>query len=156
MHDAAPSIVAVEGAELAGYALAMPVEAAPVVPILAPLFERLRTLAHGGRSPATIPHDVMGQIGLHARQRGRGAVDAMYREHRAQHAGRDALVVTAISTRNTRVRCACTERGRLHDGSEKTVGRSRAPTQWGRSSDGTGATARLKRAARRSACCVGS
>jgi ribosomal protein S18 acetylase RimI-like enzyme len=102
MHEIAPSIVAVDGTELAGYALVMPVEAAPVVPILAPMFERLRALAHRGRSLAEIPHYVMGQICVDARHRGRGVVDAMYREHRAQLAGRYALVVTEISTRNAR------------------------------------------------------
>jgi ribosomal protein S18 acetylase RimI-like enzyme len=102
MHEVAPSVVAVDGAELAGYALVMPVEAAPVVPILAPMFERLRTLSHRGRSLAEIPHYVMGQICVDARHRGRGVVDAMYREHRALLAGRYALVVTEIATRNTR------------------------------------------------------
>jgi ribosomal protein S18 acetylase RimI-like enzyme len=102
MHDVAPSIVAVDGAELAGYALVMPVEAAPVVPILVPMFERLRSLTHRGRTLAEIPHYVMGQICVDARHRGRGVVDAMYREHRTQLAGRYALVVTEISTRNTR------------------------------------------------------
>jgi ribosomal protein S18 acetylase RimI-like enzyme len=72
------------------------------VPILAPMFERLRTLAHRGRSLAELPHYVMGQVCVDARHRGRGVVDAMYREHRAQLAGRYALVVTEIATRNTR------------------------------------------------------
>lgn len=102
MHRIEPSILAVEGAELVGYALVMPVETAPVVPILAPLFARLRTLSHRGRSLAELPHYVMGQICVAASHRGRGVVDAMYREHRAQLAPRYALVVTEIATRNTR------------------------------------------------------
>jgi ribosomal protein S18 acetylase RimI-like enzyme len=102
LHAVAPSIVAVDGTELAGYALVMPVESAPVVPILAPLFERLRGLSHRGRSLAATPHYVMGQVCVDARHRGRGVVDAMYREHRARLAGRYALVVTEIATRNTR------------------------------------------------------
>jgi ribosomal protein S18 acetylase RimI-like enzyme len=102
MHALAPSVVAVEGEDLAGYALVMPVEVAPIVPILDPLFARLRALSHRGRPLGEIPHYVMGQVCVDARYRGRGVVDAMYREHRAQLSDRYALVVTEISTRNTR------------------------------------------------------
>jgi GNAT superfamily N-acetyltransferase len=102
MHAIEPSIVAVEGGALAGYALVMPVETAPILPILAPMFERLRTLAYRGRSLRDLPHYVMGQICVAARHRGRGVFDALYREHRVQLAARYALVVTEISTRNGR------------------------------------------------------
>jgi ribosomal protein S18 acetylase RimI-like enzyme len=102
MHDVAPSVIAVDGGELAGYALVMPVETAPILPILAPMFAHLRALSFRGRPLGEIPHYVMGQVCVDACYRGRGVVDAMYREHRVQMSGRYELVVTEISTRNTR------------------------------------------------------
>jgi len=98
MHAVAPSIAAFDpaaGAALAGYALVMPVECRALVPVLAPMFDRLDAL--GVRH-----YYIMGQICIAKRYRGRGVFDALYAEHRAQLAPRYARCVTEVATRNTR------------------------------------------------------
>src|SRR4051812_27871729 len=49
MHAMAPSVIALEGEQLAGYALVMPVEARELIPVLAPMFQLLDTLSWRGR-----------------------------------------------------------------------------------------------------------
>ena len=44
MHALVPGIVAKDGAELAGYALVMPVECRSFIPVLEPMFQRLEAL----------------------------------------------------------------------------------------------------------------
>ncbi|WP_394830300.1 GNAT family N-acetyltransferase [Pendulispora rubella] len=102
MHSIAPSVIAREGAELAGYALVMPVEARTLVPILAPMFRQFEVLEWHGKPLAALRYYVMGQICVARTHRGRGVVDAMYHEHRARYASRFELCVTEIATRNTR------------------------------------------------------
>jgi len=102
MHALAPSVVAVDGAALAGYALVMPVEAAPWVPVLAPMFAVLRTLSFRGRPLASLRHYVMGQVCVAPAWRGRGVFDALYEGHRRFLGGRYDAVVTEIATRNGR------------------------------------------------------
>ncbi|MFT3913769.1 MAG: GNAT family N-acetyltransferase [Anaeromyxobacteraceae bacterium] len=108
MHALAPSVVAAVGgpagdaAPLAGYALVMPVEAAPWVPVLAPMFELLRGLSFRGRALAALRHYVMGQVCVAPAWRGRGVFDALYDGHRRLLAGRYDVVVTEISARNGR------------------------------------------------------
>ena len=102
MHSVAPSIIAREGAELAGYALVMPVETRTLVPILEPMFRQFETLEWRGRPLAAQRYYVMGQICVARAHRGRGIVDAMYLEHRARYAARFDLCVTEIASRNTR------------------------------------------------------
>jgi ribosomal protein S18 acetylase RimI-like enzyme len=102
MHAVAPSVIAREDGVLAGYALVMPVQARGMVPILDTMFDELDKLEWRGRRFAEMPYYVMGQICVARAFRGRGVVDAMYREHRARYADRFAVCVTEIATRNTR------------------------------------------------------
>src|SRR5438132_9490772 len=44
MHALAPSVIATDGDSLAAYALVMPLECRSFLPILDPMFERLRAL----------------------------------------------------------------------------------------------------------------
>jgi ribosomal protein S18 acetylase RimI-like enzyme len=102
MHALAPSVIARQGEEFAGYALVMPVEARPLVPILEPLFAMLDTLLWRGQPVAALPFYVMGQICVARDHRGKGVVDALYAAHRTHYAERYSLCVTEIATRNTR------------------------------------------------------
>ncbi len=102
MHALAPSIIARAGADLAGYALVMPVETRTLVPILEPMFRQLEALSWRGEPLTARPYYVMGQICVARRYRGQGVFDALYREHRARYASRFAACVTEIATRNTR------------------------------------------------------
>lgn len=102
MHALAPSVVAADGASLAGYALVMPLEAAPWVPILDPMFAVLRTLFFRGHPLVSLRHYVMGQVCVAPAWRGQGVFDALYEGHRRFLGGRYDLVVTEIATRNGR------------------------------------------------------
>ncbi len=97
MHAIVPSIVAMDGDALAGYALIMPPECRPFVPLLEPMFERLGSLGIFGQR-----FYVMGQICVGKPWRGQGVVDLLYRAHRDQLRGRYDFVITEVATRNTR------------------------------------------------------
>lgn len=95
MHAIAPSIVAVDGDVLAGYALVMPVECRELIPVLVPMFDRLDALGVGR-------HYIMGQICVAKSHRGRGVFDALYAAHRTHLGPRYERCVTEVATRNTR------------------------------------------------------
>ena len=97
MHAIAPSFVALDGDQLAGYALVMPLECRSFLPILEPMFARLDSLG-------IMRHRfyVMGQICVGKPWRGQGVFDLLYRAHR-QHLRRTYdYSVTEVATRNTR------------------------------------------------------
>jgi GNAT superfamily N-acetyltransferase len=97
MHALVPSIVARDGAELAGYALVMPVECRSFIPVLEPMFQRLEVLGLFRQR-----FYVMGQICVASPYRGRGVFDLLYRTHREHLRGRFDSVVTEVATRNRR------------------------------------------------------
>jgi len=102
MHALAPSIIAQDGERLAGYALVMPVEARPFIPLLEPMFQLLETLSWRGRPLREYRHYIMGQVCVAGPYRGQGVFDALYREHRASYGARFDCTVTEVATRNTR------------------------------------------------------
>jgi len=97
MHALAPSIVAVAGDQLAGYALVMPVECRSFIPVLEPMFQRLDAL---GMSRERFY--VMGQICVAKAFRGRGVFDQLYAAHRRHYSAAYGSVVTEVATRNGR------------------------------------------------------
>jgi GNAT superfamily N-acetyltransferase len=102
MHALAPSIVARGEHGLAGYALAMRVEARAQVPILEPMFQLFETLSWRGRPLAATHFYVMGQVCVAKPFRGQGVFDALYRGHRDHYRDRFELLVTEVSLRNPR------------------------------------------------------
>jgi GNAT superfamily N-acetyltransferase len=102
MHALAPSVIAREGGQLAGYALVMPVEARSFVPTLEPMFQLFESLTWHGQPLGQYRYYVMGQVCVARAFRGQGVFDALYREHRARYADRYQLCVTEIATRNLR------------------------------------------------------
>jgi ribosomal protein S18 acetylase RimI-like enzyme len=97
MHAIAPSIVAKDGAELAGYALVMPLECRSFIAVLEPMFQRLEALGILRQRCY-----VMGQICVAKPYRGRGVFDLLYRAHRDHLRSRFDSVVTEVSVRNGR------------------------------------------------------
>ena len=97
MHALAPSIVAREGANLAGYALVMPVQCRSLIPILEPMFQRLESLGMLGQR-----FYVMGQICVGKPWRGKGVFDLLYQAHRRHLRATFDCSVTEVATRNTR------------------------------------------------------
>src|SRR5205823_5412984 len=97
MHALAPSMVARDGADLAGYALVMPIECRSFIPVLHPMFQRLEALGMFQQR-----FYVMGQICVAKPYRGRGVFDLLYLAHRSWLRERFDSVVTEVSVRNTR------------------------------------------------------
>jgi hypothetical protein len=97
MHAIKPSIIAMDGDALAGYALVMPPECRTFVPILEPMFQRLDALG----LPAQRFY-VMGQICIARPWRGRGVFDLLYQGHRTLLSGIYDRCVTEVATRNVR------------------------------------------------------
>ncbi|HEY2028148.1 MAG TPA: GNAT family N-acetyltransferase [Myxococcales bacterium] len=95
MHELAPSVVAEDGAALAGYALTMLPAAKELVPVLRPMFDELSKLA-------LPPFYVMGQICVAREYRKTGVFDAPYAAHRNLYGSRFEAVVTEIAVRNVR------------------------------------------------------
>jgi L-amino acid N-acyltransferase YncA len=95
MHAISPSVVAVDGDALAGYALVMPVECRTLLPILEPMFARLDALGVRG-------YYVMGQICVARAFRGRGVFDELYAAHRRELLGRYRSCITEVALRNCR------------------------------------------------------
>ena len=95
MHAVAPSIVAVDAGELAGYALVMPVACRDFVPVLVPMFDRLDHLG-------VTRYYIMGQVCVAKPYRGRGVFDALYAAHRDHLSASYDRCITEVATRNTR------------------------------------------------------
>ena len=95
MHAISPSVVAVDGDALAGYALVMPVECRTLLPILEPMFARLDALG-------VADYYVMGQICVARAYRGRGVFDLLYAAHRRELSARWRRCVTEVALRNGR------------------------------------------------------
>lgn len=102
MHALAPSVIVRDGDVLAGYALVMLQECAPLVPVLQTMFANLRTLSFRGRALRDMRWYVMGQVCVAEMHRGRGVFDALYAGHAAHYGDAYDLVVTEAATRNTR------------------------------------------------------
>ena len=103
MNHTAPSIIAKDADRVVGYALVMPREFAPDVPILRPLFQMLDPLSWRGVLLRDQPRwFVMGQICIAEGYRGRGIFDGLYRAMAAEYRDRYDSTITEVAARNTR------------------------------------------------------
>ena len=103
MNDTAPSVIAVADGQVVGYALMMPREFAPEVPVLQPMFAMLDGLAWRNRPLRDNPRwFAMGQICVAAGYRGRRVVDGLYATMKAAYGSQYDFVVTEVAERNTR------------------------------------------------------
>lgn len=102
MHGLEPSIIALDGDTLAGYALVMPVETRSLVPELAELFDHFAAMTLNGKPINHYRYYVMGQVCVAAAYRGKGIFDGLYQTHREMLGNRYDFVITEISTSNQR------------------------------------------------------
>jgi hypothetical protein len=103
MNEVAPAIVAKADDRIVGYALVMPRDFAPFVPILGPLFEILDGLSWQGKMLRANPRwFVMGQICIAEGYRGMGIFDGMYRAMAETYRDRFDFTVTEVAARNVR------------------------------------------------------
>jgi len=102
MHTYAPSVIAMEGDQLAGYALTAPLECAAVHPELASLLEKMSVVQYQGRPLAAYRHYILGQLCVAEAYRGQGVVELLYQFHREQFSNQYEMMVLTIATANTR------------------------------------------------------
>jgi hypothetical protein len=102
MHALAPSIVARAAGEVVGYAISMPLECAPQIPLLDPMFVQLQVVEYQGKPLLSHRMYVMGQVCVARSHRGTGVFDALYAGHREHYADRFDLLVTEVAVRNAR------------------------------------------------------
>lgn len=103
MNDVAPAVIAKDGDRVVGYALVMPREFAPDVPILEPMFEMLNGLSWKNQSLKDNPRwFVMGQICVAEGYRGMGIFDGLYLKMKEVCRPNYDFTVTEVAERNTR------------------------------------------------------
>lgn len=103
MNEVAPAIIAKDAGRVVGYALVMPREFAPEVPILGPLFEMLDGLSwRDALLRDRARWFVMGQVCVAEGYRGRGVFDGLYRAMAEEYRDRYDFTVTEVAARNTR------------------------------------------------------
>lgn len=103
MNEAAPAVIAKDGDQVVGYALVMPREFAPAVPILIPMFEMLESLSWKNQPLKDNPRwFVMGQICVAEGYRGMGIFDGLYLKMKEVYRSQYDFTVTEVAERNTR------------------------------------------------------
>ncbi len=103
MNAATPAVIAKDGGRVVGYALVMPREFAPEVPILLPMFDMLDGLSWKGIPLRDNPRwFVMGQICVAEGYRGMGVFDGMYLKMKEVYKPEYDFTVTEVAERNTR------------------------------------------------------
>jgi hypothetical protein len=102
MHSVEPSVVVMDGDQVAGYALVMTRESQEIVPILIPMFQHFDRLSYEGKPLNDYRFYVMGQVCVQKDYRGGGVFDMLYLKHRELFQNSYSFVITEISTRNHR------------------------------------------------------
>lgn len=102
MNAAAPQVIAKEGNKLAGYALVMLISFQNMVPVLVPMFQKLKTLHYKGKPLSQFKYYVIGQVCVAEAYRGRGIFEGLYKKHKELYAGHYDFCVTEVATRNPR------------------------------------------------------
>lgn len=103
MNETAPAVIAKIGDRVVGYAIVMPREFAPDVPILEPMFEMLNSLSWKNKPLRGNPRwFVMGQICIAEDYRGAGIFDGLYLKMKEVYRLKYDFTVTEVAERNTR------------------------------------------------------
>ncbi len=102
MNKAAPQIIARDSERVVGYALVMLKSFSEMIPVLQPMFDKLRAVKYEQRTITDHSFYVMGQICIDRSYRGQGVFDALYQKHEEIYGGGFELCVTSVSTSNVR------------------------------------------------------
>jgi GNAT superfamily N-acetyltransferase len=102
MHQSQPSVIAVDGGNVVGYALAATPEVCGGHPLLADLHEEIDRLQFAGRSLKEANYIVVGQLCVAKGYRGIGLVDKLYQCFREAMQGNFLCAVTDIARANRR------------------------------------------------------
>lgn len=102
MHAMQPSVIAVDEGKVVGYALVMDPGCRALVPLLDPMFAILDTLSFRERPVTAYRFYIMGQVCIDKAYRGLGVFAGLYHKHRDLFSQHYELVITEISSLNTR------------------------------------------------------
>jgi len=102
MHEIAPSVIARNNGQLAGFALTMPLACGNLIPVLFPMFQIFSGINYKRKPISEYNFYVMGQICVAEPFRGKGVFDLLYSKHRELFEAKYDFIVTEISTRNAR------------------------------------------------------
>ncbi|MBC6989595.1 GNAT family N-acetyltransferase [Hymenobacter sp. BT491] len=102
MHQAGPSVIALDGTRVVGYAITALPEVRAHVPELESLFAFADALPYHGTPLKQQAYYLMGQVCIAQGYRGQGVFDRLYQHHRAVYGGRYDFLLTDISLRNPR------------------------------------------------------
>jgi hypothetical protein len=132
MNQAAPSVIAKEGATVVGYALTMLPEFGTDVPELLPLFSLINTLTYNGKPLQAYSWYVMGQVCVGEEYRGQRVFDRMFQHHREVYSDRYQLLITDISANNVRSLRAHARVGfeTLHEFYDPVIGETWVVVAW--------------------------
>lgn len=102
MNDFEPHIIALDDGQVVGYALVMAPHFEHRLPIIAPMFEQMRSLQVDGRALEQWRYFVMGQVCVAAELRGHGVFEGLYAHMRDCYSRRFDFILTEVARRNGR------------------------------------------------------
>ena len=102
LHTIIPSVIAMDGDKLAGYAISLTKECAAIYPSLATMLEYTATVTYKGSPLSEQSFYIMGQICVDIAYRGQNVVNQLYEFHKEQFSSRYDMLVTEISVSNPR------------------------------------------------------
>ncbi len=102
MHDACPSVIARDGAEVVGYALVATQPIRHAHPLLATLFDTIDGVTYQGERLAQRAYAVCGQLCVARSHRGQGLAPRLYGTFRDELQGTFDCLLTDVVRANTR------------------------------------------------------
>lgn len=102
MHEASPSIIAVDGDEVVGYALVATKAVRAHHALLSDLFDSIDSKSFQGRLLGDVNYVVVGQLCVAKSHRGQGLVQRMYNFYRDELADEFEFLVTDVDEKNPR------------------------------------------------------
>ncbi|KYP14921.1 GNAT family N-acetyltransferase [Flavihumibacter sp. CACIAM 22H1] len=111
MHAVMPSVIAVEGNQLAGYALSLAIECMPAFPELESMYNSLQNLSFKGLPISRQRYYYMGQICVDQAFRGQGVFQGLYQAHARYFRAQFDVLITEVSPLNKRSMTAHTKMG---------------------------------------------
>ncbi|MBS1664755.1 MAG: GNAT family N-acetyltransferase [Bacteroidetes bacterium] len=102
LHKIIPSVIAMDGDKLAGYAITLTKECADAYPPIAENIEYIKTVFYKGRPLSDYRLYFMGQICVEENYRGQGVVNLLYNFHKQQFSPLYDIFFTEISPANPR------------------------------------------------------
>lgn len=102
LQHTTPQIIAKDGDQVAAYALAMLPSLGESIPDLQPMFALFAQIPWQEKTLADSTYYVMGQICVGEAYRGQGTFDSLYQKHRELYSPDFDLLITEVSTNNTR------------------------------------------------------